>query len=128
MFYFVSLYFIGDTTTLTANYGEIFYPHEHHYNIRKSWKIRVSSGSKIMLVMHMPLFDFHEDCPYDYLEVRDGGSSSSQLLGKFCRTPPKFWLLSSGNEMFITLITDGNYESKFKLYYSTFSGQLPNGK
>jgi cubilin len=48
-----------------------------------------------------------EDCPYDFLEIRDGPGPYSQLLGKFCGSgiPPA--VSSSMNFMWIRFVTDG---------------------
>lgn len=51
----------------------------------------------------------HDNCIYDYVEVRDGTSSDSPLLGKFCGysvLPDD--LSSTGNSISIRFVSDGS--------------------
>uniref|UniRef100_A0A8C5FRN7 Metalloendopeptidase n=1 Tax=Gadus morhua TaxID=8049 RepID=A0A8C5FRN7_GADMO len=51
----------------------------------------------------------HDSCSYDYLDVRDGGSASSPLLGRFCGHDKKpADLQSSSNQLWITFVSDGS--------------------
>ena len=44
-------------------------------------------------------------CPFDSVEIRDGNSESSSLIGKFCNNnrPPNSMILSSQNHLWIRL-------------------------
>ena len=66
----------------------------------------------------MHRFEFQEDCPYDIVEVRDGGDGQSPLIGKYCRNPREVYVKSSSNQLFITYHADNSYESSFTLFYS----------
>lgn len=52
----------------------------------------------------------HDNCVYDYVEVRDGPTSDSHLLGKFCgyKLPPD--LHSSGSKMYIKFVSDSSVQ------------------
>ncbi len=108
------------------DYGEVDESTEA-VNQRKSWHIRVSNGKTITLVMSMTNFEFDEGCPFDYIEVRDGGSSDSPLIGRYCRTPANMHVQSSSNQLFITYRGDSTFPSIFKLFY-TATAYVPDGK
>ena len=45
-------------------------------------------------------------CEREYVEVRDGGTSSSKLLGRFCRDIAPSSMASTGSMMYVTFYTD----------------------
>eukprot|EP00794_Sanderia_malayensis_P018635 gene18635-20517_t len=85
---------------------------------RKSWKITMQPGQTVTLIINLFDFEFDEGCPFDYIEVRDGGSRSSQLLGRYCRSPINMQVKSSSNEVFVTFRSDSSFPSNFKLIYT----------
>lgn len=48
----------------------------------------------------------HPSCGYDYVEVRDGDSLSSPLMGRFCGRSVPDLLRSTGNSMVVNFVTD----------------------
>lgn len=48
----------------------------------------------------------HPSCGYDYVDVRDGNTLQSPLLGRFCGRVVPDMLRSSGNSMLINFVTD----------------------
>ncbi|XP_067041555.1 tolloid-like protein 1 [Acropora muricata] len=66
------------------------------------WRISMTPGERISL--NFTAFDLRRTsskCKDEYLEVRDGHSRTSPLIGKYCgrRKPPSIW--SSGSRMWI---------------------------
>lgn len=51
---------------------------------------------------------FISSCNYDFVEIRDGGTINSQLLGKFCGFDKPNTVFSSGNVMYIRFRTDAS--------------------
>ena len=49
----------------------------------------------------------HDSCAYDYLEVRDGDSESSDLIGKFCGYDTPNDIKSTNNNLWIKFVSDG---------------------
>ena len=82
----------------------------------------MSQGSKVTLIMNLMKFEFDEGCPNDYIEVRDGGLSSSPLIGRYCRSPPSMHVTSSTNGLYVTYKSDASYASHFKLFYTASDG------
>eukprot|EP00794_Sanderia_malayensis_P005035 gene5035-5694_t len=90
------------------------------FNVHRHWKIVAKPGQIIVLQFNKKnmVMDFHIDCAYDYIEVRDGGSETSKVLGKYCNnklTP--YFLKSSSNEMLITFHSDMSFASVFTIKY-----------
>lgn len=73
--------------TLTSSKGEITSPnYPENYPSRKdcTWIIKVPVHK--LLKLRFLSFDVEKDerCKYDYVQVRDGATSRSKLLGTFC--------------------------------------------
>ena len=54
----------------------------------------------------------HDNCVYDYVEVRDGIDSRSPLLGKYCgyRIPDD--IRSSTNQLYVKFVSDGSVQKE----------------
>ncbi|XP_063052666.1 inactive serine protease PAMR1 [Engraulis encrasicolus] len=82
-------------------------------NARCEWTIQVDRPYTIDLRFMMLSLEFHHSCRHDFVEVRDGDSIHSRVIGRFCgndRPPP---IMSSGNSLHILFNSDG---------YKTFDG------
>lgn len=55
-----------------------------------------------------PQIEKHDSCGYDYVEVRDGGSESSRLLGRFCGDDKSVEVKSSSNQLWLKFVSDGS--------------------
>ena len=64
----------------------------------------------------------HDSCAYDYVEVRDGSSESSPLLGRFCGYDKPGDLKGSSNQLWLKFVSDGSV-SKAGFSASFFKGQ-----
>lgn len=113
------------------------YPDDYRPNKVCIWKISVSQGFHVGLTfqsfeVHSPVFvtspecalliisffDFklcfrpqierHDSCAYDYLEVRDGLSESSPLLGRFCGYEKPDDIKTSSNHLWMKFVSDGS--------------------
>ena len=74
------------------------------------------------LILNLMDFEFDEGCPFDYIEVRDGDSAASPLIGKFCRSPPKAEVMSSSNKMYVLFKSDTTFPSRFKIFFTASDG------
>ncbi|CAG0898496.1 unnamed protein product [Cyprideis torosa] len=52
----------------------------------------------------------HDDCRYDYLEIRDGGAPDSPLIGKFCGYKIPEDIKSTGNLLWLKFASDDSVE------------------
>nr|XP_054763266.1 blastula protease 10-like [Lytechinus pictus] len=93
--------------TYTAAYGEIKsinYPGNYDDMLDCSYRIQGGQGSSISLVFSDFDFEDHENCEYDYLNIRSG---DSDLTGNtYCGSerPPAFYTQNS--EMILTFHSD----------------------
>ncbi|XP_056307558.1 inactive serine protease PAMR1 isoform X2 [Danio aesculapii] len=76
-------------------------------NARCEWTLRVDQPYTIDLRFMMLSLEFDHSCQYDYVEVRDGDSLNSRLIGRYCgneRPPP---IRSSGSSLHLLFVSDG---------------------
>ncbi|KAK7891584.1 hypothetical protein WMY93_023547 [Mugilogobius chulae] len=90
-------------------------------NARCEWTIQVDRPFTIELRFMMVSVEFHHSCHYDYIEVRDGDSIRSRVIGRFCgnsRPPP---IHSTGNSLHILFVSDGykNFDGFFATFQET---------
>lgn len=76
-----------------------------------------------ILVLHAHRFmmlsmESHHTCRYDYVEVRDGDSLNSRVIGRYCGNNRPAPIQSSGNSLHILFVSDG-YKN-FDGFFATF--------
>lgn len=66
------------------------YPLEYLPNKECIWRITVQEDHQVALKFQSFEVENHDNCAYDYVEVRDGDSPDSRLIGVFCgyKVPP----------------------------------------
>ncbi|XP_054002675.1 cubilin [Hylaeus anthracinus] len=82
------------------------------------WYVKTSPGKNIKLTINsMDIRNAtnrnatNEECTGDYLEVRDGPTLFSELLGRYCGSqPPLAPILSTGDSLWIRFHSDGTVE------------------
>ncbi|XP_072291385.1 inactive serine protease PAMR1-like isoform X2 [Eucyclogobius newberryi] len=90
-------------------------------NARCEWTIQVDRPFTVELRFMMVSVESHHSCHYDYIEVRDGDSVRSRVIGRFCgssRPPP---IHSTGNSLHILFVSDGykNFDGFFATFQET---------
>uniref|UniRef100_A0A671MHD9 Inactive serine protease PAMR1 n=1 Tax=Sinocyclocheilus anshuiensis TaxID=1608454 RepID=A0A671MHD9_9TELE len=90
------------------------YPNNAHCE----WTLKVDRLFTIDLRFMMLSLEFDHSCQYDYVEVRDGESLNSRVIGRYCgneRPPP---IKSTGNSLHILFISDGykNFDGFFAIF------------
>nr|XP_015193970.1 PREDICTED: inactive serine protease PAMR1 isoform X2 [Lepisosteus oculatus] len=90
------------------------YPNNAHCE----WTIQVSPDFNIELRFLMLSLEFDYSCRYDYVEVRDGDSVDSRVIGRFCGNERPAPIRSSGSSLHILFVSDG-YKS-FDGFFATF--------
>ncbi|KAK3510172.1 hypothetical protein QTP70_026760 [Hemibagrus guttatus] len=85
------------------------------------WTLQVSNGFTMLNL------EFDHRCRYDFVELRDGDSIQSPLIGRYCgdKIPPP--IRSSGNSLHIHFVSDGynNYDG-FSATFQELSVCSPN--
>lgn len=69
-----------------------------------------------------PQVEKHDSCAYDYVEVRNGDSESSPLLGRFCGYDKPEDIKSSSNQLWLQFVSDGSV-NKAGFAANFFKGQ-----
>ena len=93
------------------------YPNNYGINKDCQIKIRFLEGERVSI--RVLAFDLEHDiaCRYDWLEIRDGNSTTSDLLGsKLCGSTTPHAIESTENTLTLVFHTDGaNVRSGFML-------------
>ncbi|XP_056290732.1 cubilin [Pseudoliparis swirei] len=96
---------------LSGPAGSFSYPNtpghdEYNHQVSCAWVIRVDPNK--ILRITFPFFDLETsaNCNFDFLQIHDGDSASSHMLGKYCsqNNPPE--LLSSHNSLYFWFRSD----------------------
>lgn len=65
----------------------------------------------------------HDNCAYDYLEVRDGANENSPLIGRFCGYDKPEDIKSTSNTLWMKFVSDGTV-NKAGFAANFFKGNL----
>ncbi|XP_060932611.1 inactive serine protease PAMR1 [Limanda limanda] len=87
-------------------------------NARCEWTIQVERPFTIELRVMMMSLEFHHSCRYDFVEVRDGDSINSRVIGRYCGSNRPALIQSSGNSLHVLFVSDG-YKN-FDGFFATF--------
>ena len=91
----------GNFTTFNAIISSPSYPDRYPDNAECVYTISQPIGTYITITVLNMDINYHTSCYYDLLEIRDGSSRDSPMVGQFCgnNIPPSF--SSSHNNMWI---------------------------
>ena len=93
------------------------------------WIVTVPENKRLQLKFFDMDIEDGENCPYDYIQIRDGESVSGKVVGRFCgRTIPPD-LTMSGTGAFIHFHSDDRLTKKgFKLMWEAVEDVLVESK
>ncbi|XP_074593288.1 protein tolkin-like [Brevipalpus obovatus] len=86
------------------------YPEDYLPNKECIWRVRVPEKYQVALKFQSFEIEGHDNCVYDYLEIRDGDTPTSTLLGKFCGHKVPDDIRSTSNRMFIKFVSDSSVQ------------------
>ncbi|XP_013784459.2 tolloid-like protein 1, partial [Limulus polyphemus] len=89
----------------SPNYPEDYRPHKECV-----WKINVPETYQVALHFQSFEIENHDNCVYDYVEIRDGHYVTSPLLGKFCGYKIPDEVHSRTNKMLVKFHSDASVE------------------
>ncbi|XP_042200474.1 bone morphogenetic protein 1-like isoform X2 [Callorhinchus milii] len=84
------------------------YPDDYRPSKVCVWNIRVSEGFHVGLTFQSFEIERHDNCAYDYLEIRDGSTERSPLLGRFCGYDKPEDIKSSSGSLWMKFVSDGS--------------------
>uniref|UniRef100_H2ZHT2 Metalloendopeptidase n=1 Tax=Ciona savignyi TaxID=51511 RepID=H2ZHT2_CIOSA len=77
----------------------------------QAFKVRPPTGylnAGIVVLITLVQVERHDTCAYDYLEVRDGPSADSELIGRFCGSDRPDDIEATGNTLWIKFVSDAS--------------------
>ncbi|XP_072439043.1 tolloid-like protein 2 [Chiloscyllium punctatum] len=98
----------GDIHKDTGQIQSPNYPDDYRPSKECTWRITVSEEYHVGLVFQAFEIERHDSCAYDYLEVRDGDSATSPLIGQFCGYNKPSDIKSSSNKLWMRFMSDGS--------------------
>ncbi|XP_061399861.1 dorsal-ventral patterning protein tolloid [Musca vetustissima] len=86
------------------------YPLEYFPDKECVWRITVPENHQVALKFQSFELENHDNCMYDYVEIRDGNSTDSELIGIFCgyKLPPN--IKTNSNQMYVKFVSDGSVQ------------------
>ncbi|XP_050362534.1 cubilin-like [Nymphalis io] len=105
--------------------GSIIYPISnttYNHNSRCAWVIHTVPDKVINVTFSKFNLEYHSDCRYDFVQIHDGRSSASQLIGRFCgNTFPKGGnIISSHNNLYFWFRSDQSVaKDGFSLHWTS---------
>lgn len=86
------------------------YPEEYEANKECIWRLSVPKDYQVALTFNSFEVENHDNCVYDSVEIRDGLTLNSPLLGVFCgyKIPPD--IRSTSNHLLVKFVSDGSVQ------------------
>ncbi|XP_057885683.1 deleted in malignant brain tumors 1 protein-like [Melospiza georgiana] len=105
---------------LSGTFESPGYPNSYPNNAYCVWIIRPWDTARRIQLQFTDVELEGSSCSYDAIEVFDGGSPQSRLLGRVCRNDHRVFN-SSGNQLTVLFRSDGSVTKRgFQAYYSSF--------
>ncbi|XP_033471420.1 neuropilin-2a isoform X2 [Epinephelus lanceolatus] len=98
------------------------YPLEYPPHQNCHWIITAPEPSQRIVLNFNPHFEIERlDCKYDFIEIRDGTSDNSDVLGRHCSNIAPAPIISSGPSLQIRFVSDYAHQGAgFSLRYEIF--------
>ncbi|MEJ1276392.1 tolloid-like [Cricetulus griseus] len=98
----------GDITKDAGQIQSPNYPDDYRPSKECVWRITVADGFHVGLTFQSFEIERHDSCAYDYLEIRDGSTEESALIGHFCGYEKPEAVKSSANRLWVKFVSDGS--------------------
>ncbi|XP_050312817.1 tolloid-like protein 1 [Anthonomus grandis grandis] len=86
------------------------YPEEYQPNKECIWRITVPENYQVALKFQSFDVENHDNCVYDYLEIRNGINLDSPIIKVHCGHKVLPDVISSSNEMLVKFVSDGSVQ------------------
>lgn len=86
------------------------YPDDYKPNKECVWKITVPDEYSVAVKFQSFEIENHDNCVYDYLEIRDGHDDTSPLIGKYCGYKIPEDIKSKSNKLYVKFVSDGSVQ------------------
>ncbi|KZS21868.1 Tolloid 2-like protein, partial [Daphnia magna] len=99
------------------------HPDTYEHNLDCEWVIRATRNERIRLTFTALSLETSRNCVYDYVEIREGNTPQSPLIGRYCSRNVPLPVLSQGNQLFVRFKSDFSVASSgFRARYETVCG------
>ncbi|XP_055601686.1 cubilin homolog [Uranotaenia lowii] len=98
----------GNFFTSTGIIKSPGFPGEYTASKVCEWTITVPMGQQIRLDVKSFTMEKHSNCRFDGLEIRNGGTANSPLIGKYCGTDEFDGITSFGNKLYLKFYSDAS--------------------
>jgi tolkin protein len=86
------------------------YPEDYQANKECVWILSVSESYQVALKFESFEVENHDNCVYDYVEVRDGLFQDSPLIGTYCGYKIPRDIRSTSNHLFVKFVSDSTVQ------------------
>ncbi|XP_046451773.1 cubilin-like isoform X2 [Daphnia pulex] len=99
------------------------HPDTYEHNLDCEWVIRATRNERVRLTFTALSIEASRNCRFDYVEVREGGTPQSPLIGRYCNRNLPLPVLSQGNQLFVRFRSDFSVASSgFRARFETVCG------
>ncbi|KAK2718001.1 protein tolkin-like [Artemia franciscana] len=100
----------GELTTEDGHLESPNYPDDYQPSKECVWKITVPADHTVALKFQSFEIENHDNCVYDYLEIRDGTEENSPLIGIFCGHKVPDDIKSTGPHLWVKFVSDSSVQ------------------
>ncbi|WAQ95864.1 TLL1-like protein [Mya arenaria] len=86
------------------------YPDDYKPNKECVWKITVPEDYSVAVKFQSFEIENHDNCVYDYLEIRDGHEETSPLIGRYCGYKIPVDIKSKTNKLYVNHFMFSEYD------------------
>ena len=85
-------------------------PGDYQPNKECTWQIEVPLGFQVALKFQSFEIENHDNCVYDYIEIRDGPDAQSALIGTYCGYKMPEDIKSTTSQLYVKFVSDGSVQ------------------
>ncbi|KAL4084328.1 hypothetical protein QTP88_028152 [Uroleucon formosanum] len=86
------------------------FPDDYLPNKECVWKLTAPEGYQVGLKFNVFEIENHDNCFYDYVEIRNGHSADSPLINKYCGYKLPLDVHSSTNKLYVKFLSDSSVQ------------------
>uniref|UniRef100_H2YKV3 CUB domain-containing protein n=1 Tax=Ciona savignyi TaxID=51511 RepID=H2YKV3_CIOSA len=99
----------GELTAESGHFNSPNYPDVYPTSADCVWMIRSAPGNRIALSFLSFDLEVSDSCKFDYVQIREGPTIASPLIGRFCgKQTPSNIVYSTSNYLTVQMVSDGS--------------------
>jgi cubilin len=88
------------------------FPDNYYESMDCEWIITAPTGQQVELRVKTFELESHQNCRFDFLEIRNGGTSQAPLVGTYCGKKILKRIVSFGNKVYLKFTSDSSRSEK----------------